>query len=110
MNKLLVTSFLLCASLSAVAAEQPKTPTLSPTLVLNYFRSRALADEAQIQRESAQRNLEDRTRELQSVIEELKNACGKDFEPFMPNPNADPVCRPKTPAPTAPVPALPAKK
>ena len=84
-------------ALSALA-QTPKPPTISDAVKLKFFKAQSEMQTAQNVAREATQTLQQKQVALQSVVSEISNVCGKDFQPQM-DKSGDPVCvaNPETP-------------
>ena len=87
-------------ALSALA-QTPKPPTISDSVKLKFFKAQSEYMQAHSVAQQTAQDANQKNQVFQSVVKELQDACGKDFQPQM-DKSGDPVCVAKPEAPKKP--------
>ena len=105
-RSILIVAIWLSALAFAVFAQDkpsPKVPVVTDTFKAKFFKAQAQAEKAQndLQQTPQFKEAQVKQQVFQSVVSEFQALCGKDFTPQL-DPNGDPGCAPKPPAPKEP--------
>ncbi len=82
--------WILFLAVTAVA-QTPKPPSIPEAVKLKFFKASSEAQASSAQAQQAAQVAKQKQDAYQAVVKELRDACGKDFEPTM-DKAGDPAC------------------